>query len=123
MRGRTYASITVVDVRSYSRYSPETRCERETSPSKPAERSTRAASLEDRVEADGRPVQEVLGAPNLLGCHGRGHRCGDSLLGCGRSGRLLGDDDLARGVVVEDEIGEGAADVDADPRRHYEVPR
>ena len=44
MRRRTKASITVVQVRSYSRYSPETRCESETSPSKPASRSSRSAS-------------------------------------------------------------------------------
>ena len=36
MRRRTKASITVVHVRSYSRYSPEMRCESEISPSKPS---------------------------------------------------------------------------------------
>ena len=44
MRGRTYASMTVVVVRSYSRYSPETWCESESSPSKPASRSASAAA-------------------------------------------------------------------------------
>ena len=40
MRRRTNASITVVQVRSYSRYSPETRCESEISPSNPSRRSS-----------------------------------------------------------------------------------
>ena len=42
MRRRTNASITVVHVRSYSRYSPETRWESEISPSKPSRRSSSA---------------------------------------------------------------------------------
>ena len=36
--------MTVVQVRSYSRYSPETRWETEMSPAKPAARSSRSAS-------------------------------------------------------------------------------
>ena len=44
MRGRTYASITVVHVRSYSRYSPETRCESEISPSNPSFRRIASAA-------------------------------------------------------------------------------
>ena len=45
MRGRTKASITVVVVRSYSRYSPETRWESDISPSNPAARTSRSASI------------------------------------------------------------------------------
>ena len=219
MRGRTYASITVVHVRSYSRYSPETRCESEISPSNPSfRRSASAASScagfayafmkqiatdvdvlgvedverggdvvlydrrpdlavrkhalghrqaqpsgderrrlvpeevvgiaavaasdledvaeaacaeqaddgaragEERVEADGRAVEEVARDGEPLGRYGSGDRGEHALFGRSRCRRLLPDVDLAGFVVVEDQIGERPADVDAEACCHCGLP-
>ena len=77
-----------------------------------------ARPRQERVEPDGRAVEEVLGRSDtvLWDCSLDGVE--DAVLRGSRRRRLLADADLAGLVVIEDEVGERAADVDADARGH-----
>ena len=75
---------------------------------------------EERVQPGGHAVEEVRGrADELVGypCVDGAH---NALLGRGRRGWFLRHPDLARLIVVEDDVGERSADVDADACRHFE---
>jgi hypothetical protein len=77
---------------------------------------------QQRIEPDRRSVQEVLGHTETLlrhrGCDG----CEHAFLGRIRGRRLLAHANLSRLVVVEDQVGERPAYVDADARGHLSTP-
>src|SRR5262249_44583970 len=73
---------------------------------------------EERVEPHRGAVEEVAGRAELRLRDGRRDGGDHAFLGGRRRRGDLADADLAGLVVVADQIGEGAAYVDADPRRH-----
>ena len=77
-----------------------------------------AAPLEQRVQSDRRAVQEERGGTDAIGRERRldGHDHA-ALRRVGRA-RLLADDDLSGLVVAPHEVGERAADIDSQERRH-----
>jgi hypothetical protein len=78
----------------------------------------RPAPLQQRVQADGGAVQEVVRPPQVLVRDGDADRLEDPALGLGRGRRGLRDPDAARGLVEEDQVGERATDVDTDTAAH-----
>ena len=79
-----------------------------------------ALALEQRIGGDGRTVDDALGLNEQRVEADAEHRrqaleaIHDAQRRIGRSGRRLGERDAASGVK-RDQVGEGAADVDADP--------
>jgi hypothetical protein len=72
-----------------------------------------ALALEQGVDADRRAVQEVGGCLQRLLRDGVGDDVGDAFIGGGGIRRALADEHVAGLVVVIDEVGERATDVDS----------
>ena len=70
-----------------------------------------ARAGEQRVQPNGRAVEEELGPVEPIARNGRLDRSKYALLGARGRGRHLPHADLAGRIVVEDQVGEGAADV------------
>ena len=86
-----------------------------------------ALALEQRIGGDGRTVDDALGL-NEQRVEADAERLRQALQAVhhaqrriGRSGGRLGERDAARGVE-RDQVGEGAADVDADPVQRVNAP-
>ena len=88
------------------------------SPASSSSADARALALEQRVEADRRAVQEVGRAVRAARSTARGDDPQDALVDRRRLRRRLADRTSPGLLVEEDQVGERAADVDADSRRH-----